>query len=243
MDELGDVGKPRINDSLPNKARGNSNREIIIPNEPGSKTVLNAFTSTVFAGRIKDGIRRLLRHKAESAFRVIASKQEIIYFPLDLGGRIAHDRYERYILGHVPAVQDKFTMPDQWWIEHGWSAEEYSEIGAFHFHPYYAPFSQTDIEIYDDLRTKAGKLSFKPALDQYEGVFMPKWKGETIPSITLFMFAGPPSNNFYQGVDFNRMSLNEQREVLERSGMKVVVADLPILGNRPDLTSLKEILK
>lgn len=244
MSEPGDIGKPSIADRKPSVRRiVPVDMERTIPNNPEHYIFYNAFTAPEFRVRVEGGIRRVIRNRAESGFSILTNGQEIVYPPLNLGGRHPENDYEHRFLGHRPSVSINPKMSEEWFAAHNYSAAGYFVIGSFHFHPTSKPFSQEDVAIYDSQFTMGDDVLFKYRLDRYFGLFIPQWQGESLPSVKLFMFAGPATDFYYQGEDFSELSLGKQEEVLERSGMKVVLVDLPIIDGQPDLTLLKSALE
>lgn len=243
MSEPGDIGKPSITDRKPSVRRiVPADRERTIPNNPDHDIFYNAFTAPEFRARVEVGMRRVIRNRAESGFSILTDGHEIVYSPLNLGGRHPENDYEHRFLGHRASTKITPKMSEEWFAAHNYSAAGYFVIGSFHFHPTSNPFSQEDITFYDSQLTSQDE-PFKHRLDRYYGLFISQWQGQSLPSVKLFMFAGPPTDFYYQGEDFSELSLGKQEEVLERSGMKVVLVDLPIIDGQPDLTLLKSALE
>lgn len=209
------------------------NTEETIPNDPEHDVFYNAFTSQAFQARIDSGTRRLMQHRAESGFSILSNTQTITYTPLALGGRLAEDINDVRI-GHKASVPFP-QVSDKWFKDH--VHEGHRLVTTMHFHPSNFPFSSTDIEAYEYDIEGYGAFECRP--DMYFGIFMPQWQGETLPSIRLFMFSGPAKDNYYQAEDFSNLVLNRQKELMEKSGMKVVLVDLPITNGHVDLSPLK----
>lgn len=218
------------------------NREVTIPHAPELDPFIEAFAFPVFQARVDLGVRRLIRHRAESGFSIIASAREIIFPPLNLGGRHPESEYEQQMLGHRASTQTSPNLSERWFMVHDFSTRGYSVMASLHFHPSNRGFSQHDIENYDRAfdGTTSDEFSFNPA--GYNGVFIPQWQGRELPSVKLLMFAGPPTDHYYQSANFSRLSLQEQKEILKKSGMKVILVDLPVANGHTDLNSLRSAI-
>lgn len=216
--------------------------EITIPHNPELDLFVEALTSPVFQARVDAGVKRLIRHRAESGFSIISNTGEIIYPRLNLGGRHPESEYEQQMLGHRASTQTHPQMSEKWFMAHRFSTKGYSVIASFHFHPSNWGFSQHDMEHYDRKfeRTTLEEFPFNPA--GYNGVFIPQWQGKELPSIKLLMFAGLPTEHYYQSADFKELTLPKQKDILEKSGMKVILVDLPVVNGHTDLNSLRSAI-
>lgn len=229
-----------------------SDREITIPNSPENNLFFNAFTSAVFQKKVEAGARRLISRQAESRFLVISNGRKIIYSPLVLGGTHPTNESETR-LGLEASVGEPEMK--KFFERYQYTPENYGYfvIGDFHFHPVVGGFSSSDVESYDENYSRVGHSRFPHQRDYFTGVFAPNWKVELgkgrrqLTSLSLLMFAGPPTDLFYQGADFERETPKSQKEILEKSGMKVILVDLPILlidrRRQADLDPLKSALQ
>ena len=75
------------------------------------------------------------------------------------------------------------------------------------------------------------------------GVFMPQFKGLSIPVVKLFMFGGLSVTNYYQAENFSRLPLKLQTEVLKKSGFKVILVNLPVKKGHVKKDPLAKLLQ
>lgn len=216
--------------------------EITIFHNPELDIFSEVFTSPVFQTRVDGGVRRLIRSRAESGFSIITNNREIIYPRLNLGGRHPETEYEQQRLGHTASTPTSPIVSEKWFIAHEFSTGGYSVIARFHFHPTNRGFSQRDIENYDQQFTGGTLDEFRYDPAGYYGVFIPQWLGSELPLVVLLMFRGPPKENYYQSANFRELTVQKQKEILERSGMKVVLVDLPVINGHTDLNSLRSTI-
>lgn len=242
MTEL--AGETKANIAEP---RINVNKIAEIPNNPENNIFYNAFTSSEFQARVEAGLKRVMQHRAESGFSILSNGQKIIYTPLELGGQLPSEsgaEFASITQGMHAATSVGIERIGNRDLER-FLKKQHQTIAHLHFHPYYAPFSEGDIAHYDDSIANGHVFGLKSRPDLHFGIFMPKeGNNGTMSSLELFMFSGPPRENFYQAENFNRLRTPaKQREVLERSGMKVFLVELPTPNGRANLDPLKVALK
>lgn len=229
--------------------RTNVNKTASIPNNPENNVFYNAFTSVEFKARVEAGLKRVIQDRAESGFSILSNSQEIIYTPLELGGQLHQDSENvatSITIGMEAATEVGFSKMYERDIKRALK-NRHQIISVLHFHPHTGPFSDQDIQYYDNLLVSGDVGSdLKSRPDLHFGVFIPPQSdgNGVIPSLKLFMFSGPSSENFYQSENFDRLrSTDRQREVLEKSGMKVVLVELPTPNGRVNLDPLKAVLR
>ena len=238
---------------------------------PHEGLFVQALTSESFQQRIQAGILRLRQLQAESGFVVMANQNRIVYPPLafgtampDIYGVERHSSHSgqptiqiyskmseaaiAYLGWENAGVNVNQSIPSRMiWSEHP-DIKSLSVIGYFHFHPIEAPFSNSDIEHYDEFFEKNFLLLWRFRSDVIYGVFMPQWRWEegqvSLPKLRLFFFQGPSGNNNYMVQDFKMLSLEAQKRALEDSGFKTSVVDMAVGPNGTvDISPLRTTLQ
>lgn len=218
----------------------------IIEYNPTDGPILKiALTSPEFESLVDQGIHQLGKRKTESGIQVITDGNELIYFPLSTGTRLANDRSELAYMGRAAHTISAVTesLSDDWVVYMNESNQfnKYRALVDIHFHPIPYSFSGQDIDIWE--RGNLRPDLFKQDENYLFGVFIPKFdgKGKNI-GLTLFGLASRPTDTSYQQEDMDRASLQTQIRVMRESGVKLVVADLPVNKGKVNLAPLRHQL-
>ncbi len=216
-----------------------------IPRTAGAETIYReAFTAEPFLKRVNAGRLREKHMRAESGFSIIASNEAIIYSVLASGGTSINDRPEMATIGMrhstlIPLFDNEGALPVD-------LVEGFSLVGGFHFHyprKYFGGFSNRDMEAYEELiQNHRGQENSFDARSMWWGVFLSKPEGRKMETV-LFMFQGPPKNFAYQAYDFSRLIYQRQKELLEQSGMRTIITDIPFARGAADLSPLAAALR
>lgn len=203
-----------------------------------------ALTSAAFKKRAQSIITSAGKSKIEAGFAILSDGERLIYTPITTGVSGADTVEGALFRGHASPSVDAEEILE---LPHKWLTTKHIELGDFriiiilHSHPSPLPFSNADLESYDELltgyktNTRASirhNLSFGIFSCQYP---VKNYRG--MPSgARLFMFQGPASSTEYQASLAG--GFEQQKAAFEKSGMKVTDITLPISSQIVDFTLL-----
>lgn len=248
--------------------------EETVLNNPEHSLIYNALTSKVFKKRVEAGLRmvRRRRYPSESGISIISNGHEIVYPPLKFYKPDPNDYRAHYFQSVPPGhnISKEWFLKHQNLDDYLVIADFHFHTL---FMPYFSGGDMkayanrlNRYKIIDEIVKKYGSVKgmfatdyeweemegeiFKYRPDMVYGVFSPMWrwqddqhKKRECYGLKLFMISGPPTNDDYLKENFDQES-KQQKEILERSGMKVTQVELPVEKDRISLEPLKtELVK